>query len=48
MTAEELARHDATRTEYETLDAEYAASSDYSEEIEQKVEEFGMALDKLR
>lgn len=47
MTAEELARHDTTRSEYETLDAEYAAASDYSEEIEQKLEALGTALDKL-
>jgi ParB family chromosome partitioning protein len=44
---EELARHDTLKTEYDTLDAEYAQAEDYSEEIEKRFEELGIALDGL-
>jgi ParB family chromosome partitioning protein len=44
---EELARHDALKTEYDTLDAEYAQAEDSSEEIEKRLEELGIALDGL-
>lgn len=47
MTEEELARYDATRAEYERLDAEYAEASEYSEAAEQKLEELGAELDRL-
>lgn len=47
MTENDLARYDATRAEYEKLDADYAAASEYSEEIEQKIEELGNELDRL-
>ncbi|RFB83026.1 DNA-binding protein, partial [Rhizobium leguminosarum bv. trifolii] len=48
MTEEELARYDATRAEYERLDAEYAEASEYSEAAEQKLEELGSELDRLK
>ena len=44
---EELARHDTLKAEYDTLDAEYAQAEDYSEEIEKRLEELGIALDGL-
>ncbi|WFU05880.1 ParB/RepB/Spo0J family partition protein (plasmid) [Rhizobium sp. CB3171] len=47
MTEEELARYDATRVEYDKLDADYAAASEYSEAAEQKLEELGAELDRL-
>jgi ParB family chromosome partitioning protein len=47
MTEEELARYDATRAEYDKLDAEYAEASEYSEATEQKLEELGSELDRL-
>lgn len=47
MTEEELARYDATRAEYDTLDAEYAKASEYSEATEQKLEELGTEIDRL-
>jgi ParB family chromosome partitioning protein len=47
MTEEELARHDAIRAEFDRLDAEYAEASEYSEAIEQKLEELGAELDRL-
>ncbi|CDZ64427.1 ParB domain protein nuclease [Neorhizobium galegae bv. orientalis] len=47
MTEEELARHDATRAEYDRLDAEYAETSEYSEATVQKLEELGAELDQL-
>ncbi|MBB2719558.1 UNVERIFIED_ORG: ParB family chromosome partitioning protein [Rhizobium etli] len=48
MTEEELARYDATRAEYERLDAEYAEASEYSEAAEQKLEKLGSELDRLK
>jgi len=47
MTEDELARHDATRAEYDKLDAEYAEADEYSEATEQKLEELGSELDRL-
>jgi len=47
MTEDELARYDATRAEYDKLDAEYADADEYSEATEQKLEELGSELDRL-
>ncbi|MGV1794301.1 MULTISPECIES: ParB/RepB/Spo0J family partition protein [unclassified Rhizobium] len=47
MTEDELARFDATRAEYDKLDAEYAEADEYSEATEQKLEELGAELDRL-
>ncbi|MBB4345655.1 ParB N-terminal domain-containing protein [Rhizobium leguminosarum] len=47
MTEDELARYDATRAEYDKLDAEYAEANEYSEATEQKLEELGSELDRL-
>lgn len=47
MTEDELARFDATRAEYDKLDAEYAEADEYSEVTEQKLEELGSELDRL-
>ncbi|MBY3425012.1 ParB/RepB/Spo0J family partition protein [Rhizobium laguerreae] len=47
MTEDELARYDATRAQYDKLDAEYAEASEYSEATEQKLEELGAELDRL-
>nr|WP_117196095.1 ParB/RepB/Spo0J family partition protein [Rhizobium terrae] len=47
MTDDELARYDATRAEYDKLDAEYAEASEYSEATEQKLEKLGAELDRL-
>lgn len=47
MTEDELARYDATRAEYDKLDAEYAEANEYSEATEQKLEEIGSELDRL-
>jgi ParB family chromosome partitioning protein len=47
MTEEELARYDATRAEYDKLEADYAETSEYSEATEQKLEELGSELDRL-
>ncbi|WP_105420563.1 MULTISPECIES: ParB/RepB/Spo0J family partition protein [Neorhizobium] len=47
MTEDELAHYDATRAEYDKLDAEYAAANEYSEATEQKLEELGSELDRL-
>ncbi|MBB6219657.1 ParB/RepB/Spo0J family partition protein [Rhizobium leguminosarum] len=47
MTEEELARYDATRAEYDKLDADYAKASKYSEATEQKLEELGTEIDRL-
>jgi len=44
---DELARYDATRAEYDKLDAEYAEASEYSEATEQKLEELGAEPDRL-
>ncbi len=46
-TEEELARHDALKTEYDKLDADYAETEDYSEETEARLEELGNELDAL-
>ncbi|TCL65757.1 ParB/RepB/Spo0J family partition protein [Rhizobium sp. BK251] len=47
MTEDELARFDATRAEYDKLDAEYAEADEYSEATEQKLDELGIELDRL-
>lgn len=47
MTEDKLARYDATRAEYDKLDAEYAEADEYSEATEQKLEELGIELDRL-
>ncbi|MBB3646712.1 hypothetical protein FHX14_002909 [Rhizobium sp. BK619] len=47
MTEEELARYDATRAEYDKLDADYAKASEYSGAAEQKLEELGTEIDRL-
>ncbi|TCU15566.1 ParB/RepB/Spo0J family partition protein [Rhizobium laguerreae] len=47
MTEDGLARYDATRAEYDKLDAGYAEASEYSEATEQKLEELGAELDRL-
>lgn len=47
MTADELARYDAVKAEYDTLDAAYAEAEDYSEDTERKLEELGGELDRL-
>ncbi|MGO7752744.1 ParB/RepB/Spo0J family partition protein [Rhizobium ruizarguesonis] len=47
MTEDELARYDATRAEYDKLDAEYAEANEYSEATEQELEELGSELDRL-
>ncbi|MBB5663838.1 ParB family chromosome partitioning protein [Rhizobium leguminosarum] len=47
MTEEELARYDATRAEYDKLDADYAKASEYSEATEQKLKELGTEIDRL-
>ncbi|MDR9764149.1 ParB/RepB/Spo0J family partition protein [Rhizobium redzepovicii] len=47
MTEEELARYDATRAEYDKLDADYAKASEYSEATEQKLKELGTEIDQL-
>jgi ParB family chromosome partitioning protein len=47
MTEDELARFDATRAEYDKLDAEYADADEYSEATEQRLEELGSELDRL-
>lgn len=45
MTAEELARHDALKADYDKLDVEYAEATDYDQEIENKLDELGDAID---
>lgn len=47
MTADELARYDAVKAEYDTFDAAYAEAEDYSEDTERKLEELGGELDRL-
>jgi len=47
LTEEDLARYDATRAEYDKLDADYAEANEYSEATEQKLEELGSELDRL-
>ncbi|WP_409996264.1 ParB/RepB/Spo0J family partition protein [Rhizobium leguminosarum] len=47
MTEDELARYDATRAEYDKLDAGCAEANEYSEATEQKLEELGTELDRL-
>ncbi|CDZ46507.1 ParB/RepB/Spo0J family partition protein [Neorhizobium galegae] len=47
MTEDKLARYDATRAEYDKLDAEYAEANEYSAATEQKLEELGSELDRL-
>ncbi|SEI14852.1 chromosome partitioning protein, ParB family [Rhizobium tibeticum] len=47
FTDEELARHDALKTEYDKLDAEYAEADEQSDEIEARLDELGNELDAL-
>ncbi|WP_064696197.1 ParB N-terminal domain-containing protein [Rhizobium aegyptiacum] len=47
MTEDELARYDATRAEYDKLDAKYSEADEYSEATEQKLEELGSEFDRL-
>ncbi|MGM4884858.1 ParB/RepB/Spo0J family partition protein [Rhizobium sp. 62_C5_N11_2] len=47
MTETELTLYDATRAEYDKLDAEYSEADEYSEATEQKLEELGSELDRL-
>lgn len=47
MNEDELARYDATRAEYDKLDADYAEADEYSEATEQRLEELGSELDRL-
>lgn len=45
MSAEELARHDAVKAEYDKLDAEYAEMEEADEEIENRLDQLGAELD---
>ena len=45
--ADELARHDAVKAEYDKLDAEYAEAEDYDGEVEDRLEKLGAELDAL-
>jgi len=45
MSAEELARHDAVKAEYDKLDAEYAEIEEADEAIENKLDQLGAELD---
>jgi ParB family chromosome partitioning protein len=45
MSAEEIARHNAVKAEYDKLDAEYAEMEEADEEIENKLDELGAELD---
>ncbi|NTG18759.1 ParB/RepB/Spo0J family partition protein [Agrobacterium rhizogenes] len=47
FTADELARYDEVRAEYDKLEAEYGDATDYSEETEARLEELGNELDRL-
>jgi len=45
MSAEEIARHDAVKAEYDELDAKYAEMEEADEEIENRLDELGAELD---
>ncbi|MDN5925587.1 MAG: ParB/RepB/Spo0J family partition protein [Hyphomicrobiales bacterium] len=45
MSAEEIARHDTVKAEYDALDAKYAEMEEADEEIENKLDELGAELD---
>ena len=45
MSAEEIARHDAVKAEYDKLDDEYAAMEEADEEIENRLDRLGAELD---
>ena len=47
LSADELARHDAVKAEYDKLDAEYAEAEDYDGEVEDRLEKLGAELDTL-
>ena len=47
MTAEELARHDAIKAEYDKLDTEYTEAEDFDEEVDKRLEQLGAELDAL-
>ncbi|EXL04896.1 ParB/RepB/Spo0J family partition protein [Aquamicrobium defluvii] len=45
MSAEEIARHDAVKAEYDELDAKYAEMEEADEEVENRLDELGAELD---
>ncbi|OLP62654.1 DNA-binding protein [Xaviernesmea oryzae] len=45
VTEEERAAHEAIKTEYDQIEADYAASEDYSAETEARLDELGTAID---
>ncbi|MBU2193377.1 MAG: ParB/RepB/Spo0J family partition protein [Alphaproteobacteria bacterium] len=45
LSAEEIARYDATKAEYDALDAKYAQMEDADQEIEDKLDQLGAELD---
>jgi len=45
MSAEEIARHDAVKVEYDKLDAEYAEMEEADDAIENKLDQLGAELD---
>ncbi|MBN9245784.1 MAG: ParB N-terminal domain-containing protein [Mesorhizobium sp.] len=45
MSAEEIARHDAVKAEYDELDAKYAEMEEADEEIENRLDQLGAELD---
>ena len=45
MSAEEIARHDAVKAEYDKLDAEYAEMEEADDAIENRLDELGAELD---
>ena len=45
MSADEIARHDAVKAEYDKLDAEYAEMEEADEEIENRLDQLGAELD---
>ena len=47
MTADELAKRDELKAEYDKLDAEYAEATEYDEAVENKLEQLGTELDAL-
>ncbi|SCB61590.1 chromosome partitioning protein, ParB family [Rhizobium aethiopicum] len=47
MTEEEIARHGELKSEYDELDAAYAAAEEHSEETEHRLEELGSELDRF-
>ena len=45
LSAEEIARHDAAKAEYDAFDAKYAEMEDADQEIEDKLDQLGAELD---